>query len=91
MAVVTDLSQNTTWSFATVSYPRKSYSLLRESEPQGKPKELRVWDDGGSECSVVERIEVEPLATSPRAKAGRLPSGVSSRESLTNRLRRECR
>jgi len=68
---------------------------VRESEPQGEPAELRVWEDGESECrSVIERIEVErsiTRATSPHAKAGRLPSGVSSRESLTNRLRREGR
>jgi len=43
----------------------------------------RVWDVGESECrSVMEWIGV----TSPHAKAGRLPTGVSSREHLENRL-----
>ena len=73
----------------------RGFVLLGESEPQGEPKGLRVSEDGKSECrSVVERIEVERSsidATSPHAKAGRLPSGVLSRESLTNRLRRESR
>jgi len=49
----------------------------------------RVWDVGESECcSVMEWIGVEPrvAVTSPHAKAGRLPTGVSSRESLTNHL-----
>ena len=60
----------------------------RESEPQGTLMGQRVWDVGESECrSVIERIGVEPCrgqAASPHAKAGRLPAGVSSRESLIN-------
>lgn len=47
----------------------------RESEPQGTPIGLRVEDGGESEGPLVMRgIGVEPLATSPHAKAGRLPS-----------------
>lgn len=65
---------------------------MRESEPQGKPSQMQVGDDGKSECRLVMRwIGVEPQPTSLRAKAGRLPSGLSSRENLINRLRRECR
>ena len=48
---------------------------------------MRVEDEGESEChSVMEWIGVEPLATLLHAKAGRLPSGLSSRENLANRL-----
>jgi hypothetical protein len=48
---------------------------------------LRVKDGGGSESRpVMGRIGVAPpiRAASPHAKAGRLPAGRSSRESLTN-------
>jgi hypothetical protein len=39
--------------------PASGEAEPRESKPQGKPKGLRGWDDGESECrSVVERIEV---------------------------------
>jgi hypothetical protein len=50
---------------------------------------LRVKEDGESERrSVIERIEIAVLRpTSSHAKAGRLPSGLSSRESLANRYR----
>ena len=48
-------------------------------EPQGTPLALRVEEQGKSECrSVMGRIGVE---TSPYAKAGRLPYGLSSQES----------
>jgi hypothetical protein len=64
------------------------YRSLWEDEPQGKSTAVRVKDEGGSERrSVIERIGVGPSATSLHAKAGRLPSGLSSRESLANRLR----
>src|SRR5205823_3746195 len=46
---------------------------------------LRVKDEGASECrSVMDWIGV---ATSPRAKASRLPSGVGGREPSANRRR----
>jgi len=54
-----------------------------ESEPQSKPMGLRIKDGGGSESlPVMGRIGVAPpiRATSPHAKAGRLPPGLSSRE-----------
>ena len=58
-----------------------------ESKPQGKPTEVRVKEDGESERRfVIERIRVAVhTPTSPYAKAGRLPSGLSSRKSLINR------
>ena len=63
-----------------------------ESEPQGVPMGLRVEEEGESEGRpVMGRIGVAQRATSPHAKAGRLPSGLSSRESLANRLRRQSR
>ena len=70
---------------------------LRESEPQGKPKGVRVWDRGESECrSVAERIRSELDAQVADARFSgtqvrRLPRGLSSRESLAKRLREECR
>jgi hypothetical protein len=45
-------------------------SPVRESEPQDKPIGVRAWEDGRSEGhSVMEWIGVEPIATSPHAKA----------------------
>ena len=53
---------------------------------------LRIEEDGESERSFVMReIGVTPLATSSHAKAGRLPSGLSSRERMNNRQRRKSR
>ena len=64
------------------------YRSLREDEPQGKSIAVRVEDEGESERrSVMGWIGVEPLAKSLHAKASRLPSGLSSRESPANRLR----
>ncbi len=68
--------------------PSPSLSPDRESEPQGEPKGRRVWENGESECrSVTDRIGIELLTTnsvitSSHAKAGRLPYGLESRESL---------
>ena len=74
---------------------------IRESEPQGTLKGLRVWDGGKSKrLSVIGRIGVEPevedrerrrQVTTLHAKAGRLPPGRSSRESLANYWREESR
>ena len=56
-------------------------------KPQGASKELRVEEEGESEGrSVTERIGVEASPTLSHAKAGRLPSGLYSRESLRNGL-----
>jgi hypothetical protein len=67
-------------------------SPIRESKPQGEPKDVRAGEDGKSEGHpVMGWIGVEPKATSPHAKAGRRPSGLSSQESLINLLRREGR
>jgi hypothetical protein len=64
------------------------YRSLWEDKPQGELMAARVKDEGESERrSVIERIGVEPSTTSLHAKAGRLPSGLSSRESPANRLR----
>jgi len=50
------------------------------TDPQGKAIDKRVWDLGGSESrAVMVRIGVETLL---HVKAGRLPGGLSSRESL---------
>jgi hypothetical protein len=58
----------------------------RESGPQGPPIASPVEEEGGSESwSVIDQIEG---ATFPHAKASRLPSGLSARERLSNRLRR---
>ena len=52
-----------------------------ESEPQGTLMDLRVRDDGESECRmVIVRIGVEPSATSLHTKVRRIPFGVSSRD-----------
>jgi hypothetical protein len=64
----------------------------RESEPQGTPMELRIEEDGGSERSpVMGEIGIALSARSSHAKAGRLPSGLSSRERTNNRQRRKSR
>src|SRR5271169_3989001 len=53
-----------------------------DSRPQGLPMAVRAQERGKSECpAVMEGIRV---ATSPDAKAGRLPHGLSSPESLQN-------
>jgi hypothetical protein len=78
-------------TFSTLADKRNTvspYRSLWEDKPQGKSMAVRVEDEGESERrSVIERIGVEPLATLLHAKAGRLPSGLSSRESQANRLR----
>jgi hypothetical protein len=73
-----------------VSYRRNTVSPYRSSPevgtPQGEPTATRVEDEGKSECHfVMRRIQG---STSPDAKAGRLPSGLSSREHLKNRQRK---
>jgi len=82
-------------AFPTLADKRNTvspYRSLWEDEPQGKLIAVRVKDEGESECrSVMEWIGVEPLATSLHAKAGRLPSGLSSRENPANRLRRKSK
>src|SRR5262249_4374482 len=82
-------------TFATLAHKRNTispYRSLQEDKSQGESIALRVEDEGESERrSVIERIGVEPSATSPHAKAGRLPSGLSSRENPANRLRRKSR
>jgi hypothetical protein len=64
--------------------------LKKESGPQGSPIAWPVQDGGRSKGqSVIDWIEGAPnAATFPRAKARRLPPGLSARERLTNRLRR---
>ena len=61
----------------------RTYPWMQERTPQGG---LMVWsakDEGKSEGpSVIDGIEG---VTSPHAKAGRLPSGLSAREHLINR------
>ncbi len=78
-------------TFPTLADKRNTVSPYRspwEDKPQGKSIAVRVEDEGKSECySVMEWIRVEPLAKSLHAKAGRLPSGLSLRESPANRLR----
>src|SRR5215470_325270 len=78
-------------TFPTLANKRNTvspYRSLWEDKPQGKSIAVRVEDEGESERhSVMEWIGVGPLATSLYAKAGRLPSGLSSRESPANRLR----
>jgi hypothetical protein len=78
-------------AFSTPADKRNTVSPYRshwEDKPQGKLIAVRVEDEGKSEClSVMERIGVEPSAKLLHAKAGRLPSGLSSRESQANRLR----
>jgi hypothetical protein len=84
--------QHLTYSGAHTERGKPVSVPMRESEPRGKPIQMQVWDDGKSECHLVMRwIGVEPQATSLHAKVGLLPSGLSSQENLSNRLRRECR
>ena len=47
------------------------FYTVEESEPQGEPKGLRVWEDETSKCHLVMRwIGIEPAtAISSRAKA----------------------
>jgi hypothetical protein len=55
---------------------------------------MEVWvkENGKSEGHLVMRwIGIAPKATSSHAKAGRLPYGLSSQESLLNRHRKESR
>ena len=78
-------------TFSTLADKRNTvspYRSLWEDEPRGESIAVRVEDEGESERrSVMERIGVEPTATSLHAKTGRLPSGLSSRESPATRLR----
>src|SRR5215510_6754199 len=78
-------------TFSTLADKRNTvspYRSLWEDKPQGESMAVQVEDEGESERrSVIERIGVEPSTTSLHAKAGRLPSGLSSRESPANRLR----
>src|SRR5262249_12948458 len=82
-------------TFPTLANKRNTVSPYRpqwEHKPQGKTITGRVEDEGvGARGSVIERIGVEPSATSLHAKACRLPSGLSSRENPANRLRRKSR
>jgi len=60
----------------------------QESEPQGKPIGQWVWDNGKSESQLVMSwigVALQTAVTLLHAKAGRLPAGLSSRESLINR------
>jgi hypothetical protein len=82
-------------TFPTLANKRNTvspYRSLWEDKPQGKSIAVRVEDEGESgRRSVIGWIGVEPSATSLHAKAGRLPSGLSSRKNLANRLRRKSR
>jgi hypothetical protein len=78
-------------AFPTLADKRNTvspYRSLWEDKSQGKSTAVRVEDERESQRrSVIERIGVEPSATSLHAKAGRLLSGLSSRENPANRLR----
>jgi hypothetical protein len=80
-------------TFPTLANKRNTvspYRSLWEDKPQGESIAVRVEDEGESERrSVIERIGIEPPATSLHAKASRLPSGLSSRENPATRLRRK--
>ncbi len=66
-----------------------SPSRKRVGASRDEPTGRRVEEEGESERrSVMERIGIGTLS---RAKAGRLPSGLSARESLANRQRRQGR
>lgn len=71
-----------TWSLSlqrNVVSPLSPWTPVRESEPQGKPLGQRVKDEGESERHpVIGWIGAVPFrATSPRAQASRLPSGLA--------------
>ncbi len=52
--------------------------------------EMQVEEGGKSEsCLVIGQIGIEPLATSSRAKASRLPPGLSMQETDANLLEKE--
>jgi len=54
----------------------------RVGRPQGPTMEARVKEGGESEGRpVMGRIGIEPMASSSRAKASRLPPGLSLRKS----------
>ena len=59
--------------------PLSPWTPVQESEPQGKPLGQRVKDEGESERHpVIGWIGAAPFrATSPRAQASRLPSGLA--------------
>ena len=62
---------------------------MRVGRPRGRLMEVRVEECGKSECrSVMDRTGI---ATSSRAKARRLPQGLSSRDCLQNLERRESK
>jgi hypothetical protein len=51
--------------------------------------EMQVEEGGKSEgCPVMGQIGIEPMATSSRAKASRLPPGLSMQETDANYLKR---
>ena len=57
--------------------------------PQGPTMEVRVEEDGESECQIVMTwIGIEPSATLSRTKVSRLPSGPSMQEADANDLKR---
>ena len=62
---------------------------VRAGRPRGRLMGVRVGECGKSECwSVMDRIGI---ATLSRAKARRLPQGLSSRDCLPNLFRKECK
>src|SRR5260221_4773809 len=77
------------WNVAMLLALPAAGKASREASPWG----LGVRDRGRSEGRpVMGRIGVAPRrATSPRAKASRCPRGVSTREELAKRPRRQSR